>query len=706
MGDFERVKEAVSLKDYAEANLEHVRGGYVCPICKSGTGPNKTPAFSTHGSQWKCFSCDAGGDIFDLAGYIHDTTSRAEQLRIVASWGGVSIDADDSDGGRGFQSTWSARVAAESATEARKTEKGTDTPESEFEKGRESHRRYIAECAERFSNDSGDGPKTEVINYLEGRGIPFTEACKLGIGYDPDYKGRGETRVIIPWAGSDYYHIDRVVDGREKDKYNKPNSDEVGPQPIYNPQAFEHDYIVVVEGAIDAIAVKLCGFNAVALGGTGVRNFANEAAARGYTGVVIDMLDADGNADAADKRERKGRGAGADLVSLLAESGITTLARDEYGVGATDDYGGCKDAGEWFEVDRAGLSDMLEVMRGFALEKLGREKDREYREALKRLKVEDPARIARGIYGCEYDERPISTGFKSLDAATNGGLRSGLVVFGAVSSAGKTTLLSQIADFVAANGRPVLFVSIEQSGRELVSKSLSRLMARRGYQGVNYFDLVGSNRPFADMVKEQTLADVIEEYAEVVAPNLHIMAASEQPTINDVKAAAYNIAERRGVSPLIMLDYLQILKPQSERDTERQAVDFNISELRRLAGGNGLKTPVVTISSLNRGSYSGAISMESFKESGGVEYGADLLLGLQPYNMKQIVNALKKDGTPPTEQQMKFRAREVVDRFREQPIKDAELVFLKNRNGALPERPLPFTFYGASSLFVEGVNHF
>ena len=45
---------------------------------------------------------------------------------------------------------------------------------------------------------------------------------------------------------------------------------------------------------------------------------------------------------------------------------------------------------------------------------------------------------------------------------------------------------------------------------------------------------------------QNLMADAVEEYAEVVAPNLRIMAASEQPTINDVKAAAYHIADQRG----------------------------------------------------------------------------------------------------------------------------------------------------------------
>lgn len=712
--DFNRVKETVSLKEYAAEHLAHVHGGLVCPCCGSGTGANKSPAFSIKDDvSWKCFSCGAGGDVFDLAGIIHETEDRAEQLRIVAEWNGVPLE--ERRGGFRNTGNWAKVESAEHS-------QPTGEKKDDYAQGRAKHRQYIAECARRLLEE----PNEAVNNYLIERGFTIDEAVKLGFGYDAKPKhgwqdSAGEwhrsPRLVIPYAGNDYYHIDRAIDGRADNlKYDKPPSDPnaekgitegecVGAQPLFNPDAFGQSYVIAVEGAFDAYAVQLCGYNAIALCGTACDAFANAAAACKYSGIVIDMLDADGNAN--DPKNGKGRYAGANLVSLLGEAGITTLSRAEYGIEETDDYGGHKDAGEWFAADRAGLSEMLEVMRGFALEKLEIEKGREYREALQRLKIEEPAKIAREIFNCEYDEQPISTGFLNLDSAMNGGMRSGLIVLGAVSSAGKTTLLSQIADFIAANGKPVLFVSIEQSGRELVSKSLSRFMAKRKFNDVTLYEMGAARyRNLWNDSKARAMADSVEEYAEVIAPNLRIMAASEQPTINDVKAAAYHIAEQRGESPVIMLDYLQILKPQSERDTERQAVDFNISELRRLSGGNGLKTPVITISSLNRGSYSGAISMESFKESGGVEYGADVLLGLQPYNMKQIVNARKKDGTPPTEQQMKFRAREVVDRFREQPIKDAELVFLKNRNGALPERPLPFTFYGASSLFIEGVSHF
>ena len=704
--DFERVKESVSLKEYAEANLEHVRGGLVCPCCGSGTGASKTPAFSIKADRWHCFSCEVGGDIFELAGVLHDTADKKEQLAIVAEWGGVDI------GRRGFnaQGTNWAKVAT---AEAKPTAKG-DSAKGEYAEGRAKHRQYIADCARRLLEE----PNEAVSAYLEARGFTLEEAARLGFGYDANPKNgwrdeagewHSSPRLVIPWAGTDYYHIDRAIDNRAKGgKYSKPPStpdeekgifetDCVGAQPVFNAEGFGQSYVIAVEGALDAYAIQLCGYNAIALGGTGCNNFATEATARKFGGVVIDMLDAD----------EAGEKAGASLCELMEENGITCLSRADFGMTAGEKYGGeYKDAGEWMEHNRADLSDMLEAVRILALDKLEIDKEARYREAMRNLKVENPARIARDIFTCEDEEKPISTGFYSFDNALNGGLRSGLIVLGAVSSAGKTTFISQVADFVAANGKPVLFVSIEQSGRELVSKSISRMMAARGYRDITYYEMsTAKYRELWGEDKTRALEDAIEEYAERVAPNLHVMAASEQPSISDVKAAAYHIADKRGVSPLVVLDYLQILKPLNERDTERQAVDGNISELRRLSSGNGLKTPVITVSSLNRGSYSGAIEMESFKESGGVEYGADLLLGIQPYRMEQDITKETNDRKPPTEQQMKFRAREIVKQFRKQPVKNAELVFLKNRNGALPAEVLPFTFYAASSLFVEGVNH-
>lgn len=52
----------------------------------------------------------------------------------------------------------------------------------------------------------------------------------------------------------------------------------------------------------------------------------------------------------------------------------------------------------------------------------------------------------------------ISTGFAMLDEALDGGLYEGLYIVGAISSLGKTTLVTQIADQVASKGQDVLIL--------------------------------------------------------------------------------------------------------------------------------------------------------------------------------------------------------------------------------------------------------
>lgn len=717
MGAFEEVKAHADLREYADAHLDRARSGgkYVCPVCGSGGSgnPNSDSAFSitADGKRWTCFgSCGGkGGDIFDLAGAVHKTTDKNEQLRLVAEWAGVELEHGRGGTGGGFQAKWSARTAKESAAEAENGEEATDTPESDFTAGRERHRRYIAECAERlraaFTLDFPlDDDATLVDKYLKSRGMTRDDAMALGIGYDPkpahgwqDEAGawHNTPRIVLPWAGCDYYHIDRAIDDRAHNlKYDKPGSDEVGAQPIYNPQAFDHDYIVVVEGVMDAMAVQLCGYNAVALGGTSSNVFATEAAARNYSGVVIDMLDADGEAD----KQSKGRGAGANLVSLMADAGITCLPRAEYDIGENDDYSGAKDAGELFATDRETLAQLLEYMRACAADKAATAKDAEYREAMRNFNVKDPARVALDVLEMRNVYEPVPTGIKSLDDALGGGVSLGeTTFFGAVSSYGKTTLAVQVADHMASAGYPVLFVTVEQSAKEIVAKSLSRLVYTENETGWN----IATPNEITSLIARRrwgegqtaTLSKAVDDYARMIAPRLRILEGSKQPTAYDVRAIAEKMAEHDGKAPVIFIDYLQLLAPLSERyDTDKRNADVNVSELRKMA--RDLNTHVWCISSLNRSSYSGVISLDSFKESGGIEYGADNLLGLQPRGMADKLEGVS-DG------KMKRTADRLIRENKGKTERECELVVLKQRNGALPDDPLPLTFKTMAAYFVE-----
>lgn len=91
--NFEQFKTPQFLEDYISRNTprsKHERKKYNCPFCGSGNGKNGTGALQIDdkrgGVKWHCFSCNLDGDIFDFAGYLHDTADRNEQLKLVSSF--------------------------------------------------------------------------------------------------------------------------------------------------------------------------------------------------------------------------------------------------------------------------------------------------------------------------------------------------------------------------------------------------------------------------------------------------------------------------------------------------------------------------------------------------------------------------------------------------------------------------------------------
>ena len=89
----EQLKE--QLKSYVESITHKSKGAnmYVCPLCGSGTGSHSTGAFSIKGTSWKCFSCNKGGDIFDLIGEYEGIADHSKQLKRAGELFGIYIDS-------------------------------------------------------------------------------------------------------------------------------------------------------------------------------------------------------------------------------------------------------------------------------------------------------------------------------------------------------------------------------------------------------------------------------------------------------------------------------------------------------------------------------------------------------------------------------------------------------------------------------------
>lgn len=89
---------------------------------------------------------------------------------------------------------------------------------------------------------------------------------------------------------------------------------------------------------------------------------------------------------------------------------------------------------------------------------------------------------------------------------------------------------------------------------------------------------------------------------------------------------------------------------------------------------------MIGISSLNRAGYKDVVSMESFKESGAVEYGSDVLIGLQ-------LNGVGKQNFD-------------VNQAKQRDPREIELVILKNRNGKTGGK-ISFDYYPMFNNFLE-----
>ena len=677
--DYAALKDRIDIEEYAAAHLQRSGRSYVCPVCGSGSNANRTSAVAFKGGRFHCFSCGTAGDVFDLAGIVCKTEDKREQAEAVARWAGMDLGPYRNGG---------AKVVRPDKPK----QDGQPTLKAISDTVRANRERDALRMVKWRENID----RPEAAAYLESRGWTVDEARSCGLGFNPDapfYK------LIIPWKGTPGYHIDRDTTGRAMHKYFKHQTKELGEQPLYNADALrpgaerKGNAVFIVEGVMDALALERAGYEAIALGGTSDSHGNLRAALTGLADterpVVFIGLDND----------KAGNDGAVRLMEQLRDAGVE---RVEYAYVWNFDTGKrengkevhCKD---WDEIAADYGADRLmrfaDSIVGDEAEEWAKRAEERYRAALKSMHILDPVETMQGIYRLDDCVEPLSTGVAGLDAVLDGGIRPGVTVVGAISSMGKTTLTLQIADYMAAHGRPVLFVTIEQSAKELVSKSLSRLMRDHGY-AVPDRAIRGAERRSWGEAQNTAFWDACTEYATDVNGRMQILEGTEQPSVADIEAVARRMAEHDGIPPVVFIDYLQLMRPHDERMSDKQATDYNVMKLRHMA--KELKTPVVVVSSLNRSSYKGTIELASFKESGAIEYGSDLLLGLQPADMADRI----KDR--PSGQKEEARADEIVRATKESLTRELEIVVLKNRSGRVPSHGIPVTYVPVSNVLYDG----
>ena len=274
------------------------------------------------------------------------------------------------------------------------------------------------------------------------------------------------------------------------------------------------------------------------------------------------------------------------------------------------------------------------------------------------------------------------TGFSNLDSKLT--LYPGLYILGAISSLGKTTLNLQIADNLASAGEHVLYFAFEQTRFELVSKSLARLAQPEHA----FFD----SNPTAIEIRNGRISPEVRNAIEkfkIISEHKQIIECNFTTDISVIVETVNEYIKQFGVKPVVFVDYLQLIRSDNPKLTAtKDIVDANVRALKLLQMQNELVMFVV--SSLNRQNYMTVIDFESFKETGGIEYTADCIIGLQ----LAIMN------TKLFESDAKItKKRKAVKAAKVQKPRYIELCILKNRYGVSNESFF-FEYYQQWDKFI------
>lgn len=635
----EELKKALPL--YVEQITQKSKNGlYNCPLCPSGTGKHRTGAFGifADGKAWKCQSCEKGGDIFKLIELVENKPNFTDQVERAAEIAGIRLNNNK------------PIMKQTTPKPAIKEEPAAPDPAGRYSE-------YINKCHSLIA-------KTD---YFKTRGFDEAIIDRFNLGYDDTKKA-----VVIPYDKAGNYYITRSISGKE---FRKPKADEAGAEPIFNKSAlYDNKPCFVCESPIDAISIMAINSdcNAVSLGGTGSEKLITAVKEKRPNCILILSFDNDDpGRTAAEKTAEK----------LKAEEINFIIA--EYSNGAL------KDANEMLTADKSQLIADTAVN----IERADAERDEIKRQQLISLNETKANNLLADFIESNVLDTPcIKTGFEVFDAEMDGGLYPGLYILGAISSMGKTSFMLQLADQISAEKYDVLYFTLEMGAHELIAKSLSRytyIEANKNADNAVYTRTITNVKKRAEMTMQQRVNydKALDEYYLNVSNNLWYFESIGDIGIKEIAARIKTHVEITGRVPLLFVDYLQIMKPINETWTEKRNTDKAVLELRKLA--REYNTTIFVISSLNRSSYKGDISMDAFKESGAIEYGSDVLLGLQPRGM--AAGSYKKDEKNNIE---------LVEDTKSREIRELELKVLKNRTGRTGQR-INFEYNAKFNYFEE-----
>lgn len=287
---------------------------------------------------------------------------------------------------------------------------------------------------------------------------------------------------------------------------------------------------------------------------------------------------------------------------------------------------------------------------------------------------------------------PIKTGIDIYDEILGGLYPTRTTVIGADTGVGKSALALNIAANIAKQGYEVHYFSLELGKMEIQSRLIARdtLLSYQQVLG-STLNNVKSMTDLTDLDKREDWEDndkavvskareLYKSYAGNIYAHTGDVLGMATLSIDEISKKIETRIEK-GVRPIIVIDYLQIM-PGAE-DTERERIDRAVLGLKMLAAKH--KITVLILSAVTKAFFGAELSAGCFKGSGGIDYTVDVAIVLQ----LQLPAGTKKDDV-----------NKEIEAAKRKKLRGYDAKVIKNRIGEAGIA-LPLLFYAKCGHFDQ-----
>lgn len=213
--------------------------------------------------------------------------------------------------------------------------------------------------------------------------------------------------------------------------------------------------------------------------------------------------------------------------------------------------------------------------------------------------------------------RGLPTGFKDLDAMTNGLQKSDLILLAARPSVGKTSFAMNIMTNIARAGKTCAVFSLEMSKAQLAQRALCSVAK------------VPMGKPLSGSMQAQEWKRIWAGTKQLENSKLFIDDSS-LTTPATLLSKCRRLKAKEGSLDVVMVDYLQLMKSEGGAKESRQNEVSAISRNLKIAAKE-LNVPIIVLSQLSRDiekREGHKPQLSDLRDSGAIEQDADIVMFL------------------------------------------------------------------------------